>query len=493
MTTKELQRLLDRGYEGLFHGMNPWWMGEKIPKLLQFQRWALKPVMEGIHNGPAPATVLRGPRQVGKTTVMLQAIQTLLDEGVAPHRIFRVNFDELQGAHSLLNPLLQMTQWYADTILQKSLNRSDMDGEGCYLFFDELQNLPDWAPQLKHLVDVHPVRVMVTGSSALQIAAGRDSLAGRVFTIEMGPLLLREIAAIKGIGEIEPFMRPNGLSPLKQKDTWRALADFGMKHKELRDAAFTRFSERGAYPVAHVGEDMPLERLADFVDEMVIQRVIKHDLKAPHREERLVAELFRFCCRYAGHAPNEPAYHAELFLALKEDYRWQRILTYLDYLEQTLLVRLIEPVDMRLKKKMGGMKICLCDHTLRENWLGEVIPLAPATLAQVPHLSDLAGRIAESVAGAFFSSIINLNVNHFPERPGEPEVDFVLTVGDQRIPIEIKYRRTIEHRDTAGLCYFMEKAHYNAPFGIMVTLTDEPASDDPRIVSMPLSTLLLMR
>jgi len=35
-----------------------------------------------------------------------------------------------------------------------------------------------------------------------------------------------------------------------------------MKHRELRDAAFARFSERGAYPVAHVGEDLPLEKSA---------------------------------------------------------------------------------------------------------------------------------------------------------------------------------------------------------------------------------------
>jgi hypothetical protein len=37
------------------------------------------------------------------------------------------------------------------------------------------------------------------------------------------------------------------------------------------------------------------------------------------------------------------------------------------------------------------------------------------------------------------------------------------------------------------------KSVYNAPFGIIVTLTDEPATDDPRIVSIPLSTLLMLR
>jgi hypothetical protein len=40
---------------------------------------------------------------------------------------------------------------------------------------------------------------------------------------------------------------------------------------------------------------------------------------------------------------------------------------------------------------------------------------------------------------------------------------------------------------------FIEKAAYNAPFGLLITLTDEKQNDDPRIVEMPLSTLLLLR
>jgi hypothetical protein len=69
----------------------------------------------------------------------------------------------------------------------------------------------------------------------------------------------------------------------------------------------------------------------------------------------------------------------------------------------------------------------------------------------------------------------------------------VITVGEQRIPIEIKYRRRIEHRDTRGLRTFIEHSHYNAPFGILVSLEDGYVSDDPRIVAMPLSSLLLFR
>ena len=111
-----------------------------------------------------------------------------------------------------------------------------------------------------------------------------------------------------------------------------------------------------------------------------------------------------------------------------------------------------------------------------------------------PHLTDLAGHLAESVAGYFLSSVPHLDLAHFPERNAEPEVDFVMTVGEKRVPVEVKYRRRIDpHRDTLGLCAFLEKSAYNAPIGILVTLEDGVDIPDPRIIPVPLKTLLLMR
>jgi len=119
--------------------------------------------------------------------------------------------------------------------------------------------------------------------------------------------------------------------------------------------------------------------------------------------------------------------------------------------------------------------------------------LTPDRLDEFPNLADLAGHIAESTAGYFLRTINGLDVAHFPARTTEPEVDFVLTIGEQRIPVEVKYRARIDHQDTVGLRSFMEKAHYNAHFGILVTSDEEVASDDPRIVSLHLSSLLLLR
>ena len=70
----------------------------------------------------------------------------------------------------------------------------------------------------------------------------------------------------------------------------------------------------------------------------------------------------------------------------------------------------------------------------------------------------------------------------------------MITVGQYNIPIEVKYRRKInEERDTKNLRAFLDKKVYNAPFGILLTMTDDVTLTDPRIVALPLSSLLLMR
>ncbi len=497
MIQRDLFVALRGGVEATLRDDNPWWRGEPIADLPPMRRWAFNPVHSGVLKGMTPVVVLRGPRQIGKTTLLKQVIESLLREGVSPRRIFRLQFDELPALAKLSQPILDLTRWYAEAILGKTLNQAAADNERAFLFLDEVQNLPDWAPQLKHLVDMNPVHVVVTGSSALRIEAGRDSLAGRITTLEMGPLLLREIAEIRKFGAVDPFLPQNGLAPLKRKEFWEELRRFGEKHLDLRNRAFEAFSERGAYPVAQARPDEPWERMADLLTETVIRRAIQHDLRmgprGQKRDEHLLEEVFRLACRYIGQSPSQALYLSELKESMHANIGWQRVLAYLRFLDGTLLLRLIEPLELRLKRKRGAFKLCLCDHALRAAWLQEVIPLAPRALERVPHLSDLAGRIAESAGGYFLRSIVNLDVAHFPERSAEPEVDFVITVGEQRIPIEVKYRQRIDHGDTRGLRSFMEKSHYNAPFGILVTLMDESASDDPRIVSMPLSTLLLLR
>jgi predicted AAA+ superfamily ATPase len=366
------------------------------------------------------------------------------------------------------------------------------------LFFDEAQNLADWAPQIKTLVDHNTVHVVVTGSSALRIEAGRDSLAGRVASLDLGTLLLREIAGIRSGVAVESQLPSNGMDDLLEQAFWEEMNAHGETHRAARDSAFAAFSERGGYPIAHARPNVPWPEVADQLNETVIRRVIQHDLRLGERgrkrDPQLLEEVFRLCCRYAGQTPSPATLAAELRHVLQANIGWQRILSYLKFLEGSLLVRLVRPLELRLKRMRGPMKLCVVDHGLRQSWLEEVIPLDPEAIERSTHLGDLAGRIAESVTGAYFGGLPHLDIAHFPERATEPEVDFVLTIGDRRIPVEVKYQRRIDPlRDTLGLRSFLEKTHYNAPFAVLVTMTEDARVPDPRIVPVSLRSLLLVR
>lgn len=493
-----LDEVLSAGAERLLRDANPWWRGERQYAVPRIKRWAYSPVLNGLTRGLAPITLLRGPRQVGKTTLLNQVAEELLDKGIDPRRIFRVQFDDIDPLRRVANPILDLTAWYADVVVGQSLNGFARESGGpVYLLLDEVQNLRDWATQIKHLVDLQPIRAVVTGSSALRLEAGRDSLAGRVTTIELGPLLLREISEMRGAATVQPYLPYNGLSALKRKSFWDDLIVFGKAHRDLRDTAFKAFSDVGAYPLAHKDVSSTWEEISSQLVETVVKRAIQHDLRigevGQRRDERLLEEVFRLACRYIGQSPGQALYLDEVRRALAANIGWQRIFTYLKFLDATLLVRLVEPLELRNKKRRGASKLVLCDHALRAAWLQERIPLTPEGLQLNPHLSDLAGRVAESAAGQFFKSIVNLEVRHFPERGAEPEIDYVLTIGEQRIPVEIKYRRRIDFNDTRGLRSFMERSVYNAPFGVLVVQDDGPRVDDPRIVTLPLSSLLMMR
>ncbi len=485
---------------------NPWWENKPLPVIPAFRRWPYNKLRERLDRPIAPIIIIRGPRQIGKTTLQLQLIQSLLSDGVSPRRILRVQFDDLPSLSraKFEEPILRIVDWFEKVILRATLNESVRRQEPVFLFFDEVQNLDAWDVQLKSLVDHSTVRVTVTGSSALRIEMGRDSLAGRIHSLEVGPLRLHEIAALRGFGRLQPMQEENGWPDWLKPEFWHELPVHAERQSETLKLAFTAFSERGAYPLAQTHADISWQDIAAQLNETVVRRVIEHDLRVGERgrkrDKQLLEAVFRMGCRYIGQSPNPLTLAREAQQQLNANIGPQRIRHYLDFLDGSLLLRAIEPLESRLKKRRGYSKLCLCDHAIRAAWLQEILPLDPEALDRAPHLSDLAGRIAESVVGYCFASLTGLSVAHLPERGCDPEVDFVLTLGEKRIPVEVKYRRVIDPLcDTIGLRTFLEKAVNNAPFGLLITRGDTPAVAappavfDPRIIALPLAALLIVR
>ena len=478
--------------------LNPWWENAPLPPQPPLRRHLVTQVRRRLEAEIAPIVVVRGPRQVGKTTAQLQIIADLLDEGVPPTSILRVQFDELESLRGLPEPIVSISDWFERQIAPERFNALAQRGQKAYLFFDEVQNLNGWSAQLKSLVDNAAVKVVVTGSSALRIEMGRDSLAGRINTVEAGVLSLTEVGVLRGLDNCPPFLADNGLGCIMDKSFWQGLAAYGRDRAEFRNAAFRHFAERGGYPLVHNRQSVDWPLLADQLNDTVIKRVIQHDLRigerGRRRDARLLEELFRLACRYAGQTPSLATLAAETQQSMGANVGIQRVHHYLRFLDDTLLLRLIPPLELRLKRKRGNAKLCLVDHGLRASWLQEYIPLTPEALAAQPELTAMAGHLAESIFGSVAATIPGLDIAHFPQRGADREVDFILIVGDRRLPVEIKYQRRIDPmRDTIGIRSFVEKSINNAPFGLLITQDDAGPVDDPRIVTMPLSTFMLLR
>jgi len=107
---------------------NEWWFTGKIRRelALPFRRYAFSRVMESLRE--RQILLVTGPRRVGKTTLLYQAVEKLL-ETVVPSRILYFSFEE-----SLISPK-EVLEVYEKKVLRKSVEEVDR----VFVFFDEIQ------------------------------------------------------------------------------------------------------------------------------------------------------------------------------------------------------------------------------------------------------------------------------------------------------------------------------------------------------------------
>ena len=119
---------------------------------------------------------LRGPRQVGKTTLVKLQIRDFLIKGIHPWNILYYSLDlanTQQDVVDLVETYLKIT----------SRQRGDRRS---YLFLDEASSVTDWQKGIKWLVDNDNLKnctVMATGSQAINLKNATERLPGRKGTI----------------------------------------------------------------------------------------------------------------------------------------------------------------------------------------------------------------------------------------------------------------------------------------------------------------------
>ena len=127
-------------------------------------------------------SIILGERGIGKTTTL---IQWLLDS--ANQNPLSDNILYIQADHFLMGKI---------TLYEIAESFCRLGGKA--IAFDEIHKYPNWSMELKSIYDTFPdLRILASGSSALEIHKGSHDLTRRASVYRMFGLSLREFIELK--------------------------------------------------------------------------------------------------------------------------------------------------------------------------------------------------------------------------------------------------------------------------------------------------------
>ncbi len=289
---------------------------------------------------------------------------------------------------------------------------------GKYLILDEVQYAKNAGRGIKYLTDVEERKVIATGSSAELLSKKVTSyLVGRVGIVELFPFSLEEILRAKGLVNAYP--------------------------EELKDISI-EYIKYGGYP-----EVVLSSRKEDVLQNLLITAVQRDAARIADTNER---EVMRVIIAIAAADGNTAEFSG---LARDSDLRYQAVRKIVDALEMSYLVHVVRPYHKNKRSELRkAPKIYFTDtgikHAVEERF-GDVI-----------HGSDM--------ETAVLSELLKVGLKpKYWRTKGGAEVDFIVEVGLQTIPIEVKLNWG--EKIPSGLREFIKTYADQTPAAIIVDLS----------------------
>ncbi len=331
--------------------------------------------------------VVVGPRQVGKTTLVEQALERL-----ALPFVF-VTADE---------PSLRDRAWIAQQWESARKAARANGAKGAVLVLDEVQKLPDWSESVKRLWDEDTraklqLRVVLLGSAPLLVQRGlTESLAGRFELIHVRQWSFPEMQAAF---------------------RWK----------------LDKFLVFGGYPGA-----APLvrdhDRWVSYIKNSLIETSIARDVLLLTRVDKpaLLRRLFDVACASSGRIVS----YTKLLGQLHDAGNTTTLAHYLDLLGGAGMVTGLQKYSgNRLRQRGSVPKLLAYDNALVTASFG-------LEMAELKADGELWGRLVESAVGAHLANAAaEERCKLFYWRERDAEVDFVVQRKNRLVAIEVKSGR----------------------------------------------------
>lgn len=330
--------------------------------------------------------VIGGPRQVGKTTLVQQAL---------------AEFPGLSTYATADNPAPRNPVWLEQ---QWDAARWRCRQSGTWLLaLDEIQKVSQWAEQVKRFWDEDSaanldLRVVLLGSSPLLVQRGlSESLTGRFELLRAGHWTLAEMQGAFG---------------------W----------------SVDQYIYFGGYPGA-----APLildeERWRRYLLDSLIETTLSRDILLMARVDKpaLLRQLFQLGCAYSG----EILSYQKMLGQLQDAGNTTTLAHYLDLLGGAGMVCGIQKfAGQAVRRRASSPKLQALNNGLKS-------AQATESFAELRGNPERWGRLVESAVGAYLSGFAMAGeCEVFYWREATKEVDFVLRRGDKVVAIEVKSGRS---------------------------------------------------
>jgi len=325
---------------------NPWWELGTIDAFyanLKRRKYFRLLFPHIIQRSIKRALILMGPRRVGKTVLLFQSIQQLIDDGIPPKTI---------NYFSIETPLFNGISLEELVKISLSLNKLSTDEE-LYFFFDEIQYLKDWELHLKSLVDsYHNFKFIVSGSAAAALKLmSQESGAGRFTEFALPPLTFHEYLFLTG--------NDNLLEVNPEADIEQEFAAFNMKEINKK---FIEYINYGGYPELSLSDEMK-NNPGRYIRNDIIDKVLLRDLPSLYgiSDIQELNSLFTYLAYNSGEELSLDG------LSQNSGVAKNTIKKYLTYLEAAFLIKVVHRVDHSAKKfkRANFYKIYLTNCSIR--------------------------------------------------------------------------------------------------------------------------------
>ncbi len=462
------------GILNVLYEYNPWWKSR--PFTVPHYRTGLYEHLIKEQDSPE-IEIVYGPRQVGKTVLMKQIIQFLLDEARAPaHNILYISMDHTSISTLSEEPIKDVLDIFTKYVLPPESDKA-------YIFLDEVQVVSNWSNYLKQYYDLGTkVKFYLSGSSVCEIEKGSsESLIGRS--------RLRRMLQWSFADHLQYHLKEENNLHLPDSSVVRGaltgndpdlLYEAFLKYRDdlLRvvpdmNSYLTSYIIAGGYPgLFGVNMDDARDILMDrFM--LTLHKDIMRTFAV-----RNIKGLENTVIRCAMQSCQVTDYHS---FAKAVGIKYDTLMVYLGYLSDVFMISESHFYSKSDSTFAKGKKLYLRDHSTRNVLVG----LLNARLFE---FGEEVGKTIETIVQDHASRLAGA----YKGRPksyywkGKKKVDIIIEPSIIPIPVEVKYRQ--DPSDISGVRDFMNE--FGSPFGIVVTKDTLKIADN--VLFIPLALFLLV-